>query len=110
MPIETITIDDMRAAAALMSRGFSLRGGRETQRPGIVEFDLLVDASRKAEVEDLLSRCDRQTARYDFEVHLGDYEKAWKRLRDLVNMFKTEIKETDEHGNGRHPAGGDARL
>lgn len=107
MPIETITTDDMRAAAALMSEGFALRGGRETKRPGIVEFDLLVDESRMEEAKALLAKCDRQTATYDFKVHLGRYEHAWAQLRQLVNLFKTEPKENVENGNRRsNPPGG----
>lgn len=106
MPIETITTDDMRAAAALISKGFPLRGGRETKRPGIIEFDLMVDESRLAEAQNLLARCDRQTQTYDLEVHLGAYEQGWSQCRNLVNVFRTQPKENGDNGSRRDPSGG----
>jgi len=107
MPIEKLTTDDMRAAAALMSKGFPLLGGSGTERPGIIAFDLLVDASRRNEAEALLEQCDRRSNTYNLTVHLGDYERAWGQLKRFVDSLKSSsTKENGDNGNGRDPAGG----
>jgi hypothetical protein len=98
MPIETLRTDDIRAAAALISKGFSLHRAGETERPGIIEFHLMVPEGRLAEGEALLAQCDRRSCTYDFEVNLTAYERAFPQLKAAVKLF---TKEADDDGNGR---------
>jgi hypothetical protein len=91
MPIDREKRDDMPLVAALISKGFPLAGAEpKADRPGIVEFIILVGDQRRAEFEDLCAHADRRTGNYDFEVHLGRYEAAFGTLKDLVRLLTKE--------------------
>jgi hypothetical protein len=98
MAIETLRTDDIRAAAALISKGCHLRGSMQTERPGIIEFELMVPEGRKTEFEALLAHCDRRSCTYDFEVNLTAYEGAFPQLKAAVKLF---TKETEDDASQR---------
>lgn len=97
---------DMRATAALMAEGFGLVGNRETARPGILEFVLLVPNERKEEAEKLVEDCGRLLSAKNHEpgpmIALGSYERALQRLRKLISAFK---EDTDDDTQGRRKTG-----
>jgi len=55
--ILTMRTTNIRTAAVLMSSGFPLQGGEETERPGIVNFMIMVPDHKKKEAEDLVDLC-----------------------------------------------------
>lgn len=83
MPVQTIKTDNMRTAAVLMARGCEFHESRRSSsRPDRVEFTLLVADGQQEEMERAREACERR--QLDIHVHLGDYERAFKRVRNII--------------------------
>lgn len=101
--ILTMRTTDIRTAAVLMTEGFPLQGGEESDRPGIVSFMVMVPDAKQDEARDLVKLCQNGL---DLNIHLGTYERNLRSVRKLMHRFK----ELNENGtNGRTETGRAAR-
>jgi len=83
----------MRTTAALMARDFPLLGVEETNRPGIIEFVVLVGEDRQVDAQDVMRLCgDGFNIDDSLKVSLGKYERSLQRLRKLIAVFKEETQ------------------
>lgn len=83
--ILTMRTTNIRTAAVMMSKGFPLQGGEESERPGIVTFMVMVPENQKETAEELVGLCDNGL---DLEVHLGTYERNLRSVLKLISRFK----------------------
>jgi len=72
---------NMRTAAVLLANGYEFHAGRRTADRGLVEFDFLCKGADQPEAQRLMDACRHG---YDVRVHLGDYERAFRQVREIV--------------------------
>lgn len=72
---------NMRTAAVLLANGYEFHAGRRCAGRGLVEFDFLCKGGDQPEADRLIDSCRHG---YNVTVHLGDYEKAFRQVREIV--------------------------
>ena len=88
MSVQTIKTDNMRTAAVLLARGCEFHEGRlSASKRGYVEFTFLVPAAQVAQAEQTIALCERN---FDLQVHLGDYERSFRRVRAIIEQAKEQ--------------------
>ena len=87
---------NMRTAAVLLANGYEFHAGRRLADRELVEFDFLCKESDKAIAQGLIDDCRHG---YNVTVHLGDYERAFRQVREIVKSA----------GAGAQTAGADAQ-
>jgi len=78
-----ISTRNAKGAAVLMSGGAVLDGAYPTRRKGTVQFDLRLPSAEAAAARDRLAKVG---GGMDVEVHLGDYERAYRVVRDAIRQ------------------------
>lgn len=84
---------NMRTAAVLLANGYEFHAGRRSAGRGLVEFDFLCRQKDQAEAEQLMDCCRHG---YNVTVHLGEYERAFRQVREIVKSSGEDAGEASE--------------
>ena len=72
---------NMRTAAVLLANHYEFHAARRSADRGLVEFDFLCKESDRPDAQRLVDSCRHG---YNVTVHLGDYERAFRQVREIV--------------------------
>lgn len=94
--VQTIRTDHMRTAAVLMSEGLAFHAARRSpDKPGYVEFTLLVRSEDVPKAKGIITACRRDL---DVTVHLGAYERSFREVREIIESVKETDNEPSQRG------------
>ena len=89
----TVKTSNMRIAAVLICSGFAFCESRRlADRGEFVQFTFLCPQERSEEANHLLAAC---RSKYNVRVHLGEYEAAFRQVREIIET----TKECDKDGS-----------